>query len=63
MGSKFTGLRANPPICWICDRKLFAGGRSFVLISDNRPAHRDCAEKDGHEYVLPSAQAAGKGGG
>lgn len=40
-------VRANPPICYICDRKLYAGGWSYELAEEEegvyRPAHRACA--------------------
>ena len=38
----------SPPICWICDRKLYHGGRSYRLVTDadtghEHPAHVSCA--------------------
>jgi hypothetical protein len=45
---------ANKPapggLCWICDRRLYAGGRSYVLVTIDgveRPVHGDCARKAG----------------
>ena len=39
--------RANPPVCWICDRKLYAGGWQYELIEDEagneHPVHVSCA--------------------
>ena len=49
MSAKFqTTQRAKVPLCWVCDRKLYAGGRSYVTITDEQgnehPAHKSCAE-------------------
>lgn len=33
-------------LCWICDRRLYAGGRSYVMIEIDgvqRPVHASCA--------------------
>jgi hypothetical protein len=44
--------RVNPPICWLCDKRLYAGGRAYDLISVEgqetpRPVHRTCrVERD-----------------
>lgn len=44
---KFRQPKANPPICWICDRRLYAGGRAYVIIvgedGHEHPVHRQCA--------------------
>ncbi len=41
--------KANPPICWICDRKLYGGGKYYWIVQglDDRehPAHVGCAKK------------------
>jgi hypothetical protein len=37
--------RANPPICWVCDRQLYAGGRCYELV----------AAEDGHEHPVHRA--------
>jgi hypothetical protein len=38
--------RANPPICWLCDRRLAYGGRRYKLVLDldghEHPAHVWC---------------------
>lgn len=37
---------AVPPVCWGCDKKLYAGGRSYVMRADEqgieRPYHKSC---------------------
>lgn len=41
--------RAAVPVCWLCGKRLYAGGRSYVIVVDNgveHPAHRTCAESD-----------------
>lgn len=47
---KFTQPRAKVPICWICDRMLYGGGRVYVEVIDDaghkHPAHKWCAESD-----------------
>lgn len=49
MGSyKSNQPKANPPICWGCDRKLHGGGRFYVLVEvlgvdGPRPFHKGCA--------------------
>ncbi len=51
MGSwKATQPRANPPICWICDKRLYGGGRCYDLIAvdgqaDPRPVHKTCKDE------------------
>jgi len=43
-------VKTNPPLCWICDRRLWVGGRSFVIIQEDgqeHPAHKGCAQKAG----------------
>lgn len=46
-------MRANPPVCWECGRKLYAGGWVYVEIPSmdggTRPAHRQCAIDAGHK--------------
>jgi hypothetical protein len=41
--------RANPPVCWYCDRRLAQGGYSYVTVKaedgHEHPMHRDCARK------------------
>lgn len=40
--------RANPPICWLCDGRLYGGGRFYALVEvdgASRPAHKTCAEE------------------
>lgn len=43
-----TRPKANPPICWLCDRRLW-NPRAYVLVraEDGRqhPAHHSCAER------------------
>lgn len=38
---------ANPPVCWGCDERLYAGGRSYVLAvaedGHEHPYHHECA--------------------
>jgi hypothetical protein len=38
--------RANPPICWVCDRQLYAGGRCYEIVvaedGNEHPIHRAC---------------------
>lgn len=47
---KATQPRANPPICWTCNKRLYAGGRIYVLVEDEdgnqHPAHKNCAVKE-----------------
>ena len=49
MSSKFTQPRAAVPFCWLCDRALYAGGRSYVTITDEdghtHPSHHYCAQR------------------
>ena len=49
MGSiRFTQPRANPPICFFCDKKLHAGGRSYEKVREPdgliRTYHISCAK-------------------
>lgn len=48
MPAKFKQLRAKVPICWICDRMLWGGGRVYVEVTDasghKHPAHKQCAQ-------------------
>lgn len=41
--------RAKVPVCWICDRMLYAGGKSYAIVKDeagnDRPAHKQCAKE------------------
>lgn len=53
MGFKFTAPRANPPICWLCDKALHAGGRSYVIVEGNHPAHKFCAQRQRVEFKEP----------
>jgi len=42
--------RANPPICWLCDRPLAGGGYQYTVIVEDgheHPAHVDCARSPG----------------
>ena len=45
--------RANPPICWVCDRKLSHGGWRYATVQDvsgrPHPAHGHCAALAGAE--------------
>lgn len=53
---EFTAPRANPPICWLCDKTLHAGGRSYVIIQGaqgEHPAHKQCAQGADLEYREP----------
>lgn len=38
--------RANPPICWVCDRMLAGGGWHYKMVTDplgnEHPAHVGC---------------------
>lgn len=63
--------RANPPICWGCDRKLHGGGRFYVLVEvagvdGPRPFHKSCAPKpprlDDPRMVDRVLAANGQGG-
>lgn len=49
MAVKFTKPKAIGVLCWGCDRKLHAGGRSYVLaVVDGvqRPFHGQCAPRE-----------------
>ena len=39
-------VRANPPVCWLCDKKLDGAGWWYGLIvgedGNKHPAHRHC---------------------
>jgi hypothetical protein len=52
-GIRFSQPVANPPFCWLCDRRLYAGGRSYVTIVGEdghpRPAHDFCAGESSAE--------------
>jgi len=51
--------RARVPMCWLCDRKLNAGGYEWVGIVENGhqyPAHKRCAERAG-VTILTQAEA------
>lgn len=45
---RFTQPKAKVPFCCVCDRKLHAGGRAYVEVTDplghKRPAHKACVE-------------------
>ncbi len=47
---KFKQPIANPPVCWICGRKLYGGGRVYKLVNDyqgnEHPAHKQCYQDD-----------------
>lgn len=46
----YTQPPANLPVCWLCDKKLYAGGRAYVLVESDdghkHPAHKRCAYLD-----------------
>ncbi len=46
---KATKPRANPPICWVCDKRLYGGGRFYETVADEaghqHPAHVSCAKR------------------
>ena len=45
---KFTAPRAIGGLCWLCDRRLHAGGRSYktaVVDGVERPVHARCLDK------------------
>lgn len=60
-------VRANPPVCWLCDRRLWHPF-SYVLVTDDdgttHPAHESCAKRptptaqpttrDTRDYVCPT---------
>jgi len=47
----YTQPRASVPICWHCDKRLYAGGRAYVMKTvldpvngvQSRPFHKSCA--------------------
>lgn len=47
---RYAQPRANPPICWLCDRPLHGGGRVYAEVVDDdgheHPAHKNCAQLD-----------------
>jgi len=54
MGIKFERPRAKVPFCWICDKLLYAGGRSYTMIVEDgiqHPAHKECAKRPGVEVA------------
>ena len=57
--------RANPPVCWICGRKLAYGGWQYTTIKDEagyeHPAHSKCAvaERDFGDAVYLEDQYDG----
>lgn len=42
--------RANPPVCWICGRRLYGGGYFYVLVDGEdghqHPAHASCVAEE-----------------
>ena len=46
-------VRANPPICWICDRRLCSNGWVYETVVDEegrkRPVHVACKEAEDRE--------------
>lgn len=48
--------RANPPVCWLCGRRLYAGGWQYRIVEDEEgrphPAHQACYA-DYEERSLP----------
>ena len=52
-------VRANPPICCLCDRLLYGGGWYYVRLEDGRPAHAGCAENVASDFT---AQPKSEGG-
>lgn len=45
---KATKPRANPPLCWECDKLLYGGGRFYELVTVDgveRPVHGDCKKR------------------
>lgn len=45
----FTKPKAKGGLCWVCDRRLYAGGRAYVMVTDSqgfeRPVHDFCAKQ------------------
>ena len=51
-------VKPTRPSCWLCDRRLWAGGRSFVIIrrtAKKHPAHKSCVQQAG----LPVSRKTG----
>ena len=45
---RFTQPPAVGGLCWFCDRRLYAGGRAYEMVTvygHPRPMHRGCADK------------------
>lgn len=63
MGSRFRQPKARGRLCWLCDRRLYAGGRAYRLVELDgvlRPVHALCAERSGLQPCpLPPGQPAG----
>lgn len=42
--------RAGVPFCWICDRRLYGGGKFYAEVIDDagypHPAHKTCANEE-----------------
>lgn len=56
---KATKPRARVPICWHCDRQLYAGGRIYVEVMVDgyaRPMHTACAEQPEYDGARIEAQ-------
>lgn len=67
-GVELISVRANPPVCFECGRKLAQGGWQYVvikLVTDTKtftaPAHRICAKECEHMIVAESVGRAPKG--
>ena len=46
---KATLPRANPPVCWLCDKRLYSGGRMYVMREVDgvmRPCHGHCVSEE-----------------
>jgi len=35
-------MRRQPRVCWVCDRRIFAGRTVVVVDGSERPAHDFC---------------------
>jgi hypothetical protein len=44
-----TQPRARVPVCWVCDKRLYGGGRFYEYVRDEeghlQPAHVYCAKQ------------------
>jgi hypothetical protein len=57
VSAKFTKPKAKVPFCWVCDKRLYAGGRAYVEVKMEdgyfHPVHDFCVPKDAERKPAP----------